>query len=196
MLTVLTVEPLDFGVGNRMAKLLRGFATRPGHRHTPIDYPATLSRSSIPKGVDALAQQIADVPGDKVVLAHSQGAQVASEWLRAHAGAPGAPPPARLWFILTGNPQRRIGGRARRSVTGDRLLPTPDDTQYRVFDLARRWDGWANWDNYPDGPSRRARARLILGMTADHTDYTDVGVDDPANRVRAVVGNTVYIITP
>jgi hypothetical protein len=195
--TVLTVEGLDFGIVDLMPRVLRRFATADGRTRQRVRFPASTSKTSISAGVTALDRDVRATQGEKVVLAHSQGAQVASGWLRGYADKPDAPPAAELSFILIGNPQRRLGGRPNgKGFDGKPLHATPDDTQYRVVDICRRWDGWANADNWPDHPDVKARVRLLLGMMFDHSHYDGVGVNDPANRVRAVVGNTIYIVAP
>ena len=198
MTTVLTLSGLTYNVVDNMGDALSGFATAPGHIRKAVSYPAAASATSIPAGVIALDDAIRATPGDIVVLAHSQGAQVVGGWLREYAQRPDAPPPDRLRFILLGNPERRLGWNPeRKGFDGNPLLPTPDDTQYQVLDITRRWDGWGNADNWPDGdPGLKDKARLMLGRATDHVDYSKVSLDDPAMQVRAQVGNTSYLVAP
>ncbi len=195
--TVLTVEGLDFGVVDMMPRVLRGFATTDGRTRVRVRYPASASAASIDAGVGALERELRSTTGEKIVLAHSQGAQVVSGWLREYAGQPDAPPAAELSFVLIGNPLRRLGARPNgKGFDRKPLQATPDDTQYRVLDICRRWDGWANADNWPDRLTMTARARLLVGMGFDHSHYDDVDVEGADNRVRGVVGNTTYVVAP
>ena len=193
--TVITIEGLDFGITDYMPKALHGFATAPGHVRKRLKYPAAMSVQSILKGAWALDEMIRSTPGPKIVLAHSQGAQVVGQWMREHAYAEDAPSPDELSFILIGNPERLYGRRPNsKGFDGKLLLPTPNDTQYRVFDISRRYDGWANADNWPDTDTPNT-ARLRMGRMFDHPHYENVDIDDPSNMVRATVGNTAYIVT-
>lgn len=180
---------------------LSSYAATGGNTARRIIYPASLDVNSIPAGVAALDAAIreeldADPLAEVVVEGHSEGAQVAGEWINAHADDVDAPDAARLSFVLTGNPQRALGRiPGRLSPGGVPLLAIRDDTQYTVTDIARRYDGWCNNDNWPAGPTFLSPLRLMLGQWFDHTDYNSVHVDDPTNMVRAVVGNTTYLVT-
>jgi hypothetical protein len=197
--TVLTCQPLDFNAGNLfdlMNTTLSGFA--PSHG-TPVTVPsnADLTMAGLNAGRDALNTAIMNTPGRKIVFGYSRGAQIASEWLRYYANKPDAPDADDLSFVLIGNPQRRLGGAPGKTLDGVQLLPTPDTTQYTVTDLSRRWDGWANTDNWPDGPSFSASNYLnTVGRWIVHSNYTQQSVTDPANMTRAVVGHTTYVVTP
>lgn len=198
MTTVLTLRGLDLNTEDRMGDALHGFADGPGRVRKTVVYPAAANPTSIPAGVTALDAAIRSTPGDIIVLAHSQGAQVAGAWLREFADRSDAPPPERLRFILLGNPERRFGWNpGRKGLDGQPLQPTPDDTQYRVLDIIRRWDGWGNSDNWPDLDNDFAdRARLTLGQALDHAAYDKVSLADPAMQTRAKVGNTTYLVAP
>jgi hypothetical protein len=75
---------------------------------------------------------------------------------------------------------------------GNAVGLTPDTTQYRVKDIARRGDGWANW---PDPATPLAVARVVAGLLTTHMNYFRVDVDDPDPISVQVVGNTAYVIT-
>lgn len=198
MTTVLTLSGLTYNTVDNMGDALGGFATAQGRVRKAVIYPAAATAQSIPAGVRALDAAIRSTPGDIVVLAHSQGAQVAGAWLREFAGTPDAPPPDRLRFILLGNLERRLGGHpGSRGLDGKPLQPTPDDTRYQVLDVTRRWDGWANSDNWPDGtPGLKDKARLMFGRATDHIAYDKVSLADPAMQTRATLGNTTYLVAP
>lgn len=197
--TVLTCEPLTFGAGSVFGVMkftLRSFAPTHGK---PVAVPTNtdLTYAGLLAGRDVLNDYIRATPGKKIVFAYSRGAQFASEWLRAYADAPDAPSPSDLSFVLIGNPQRRLGGTLGTTLDGVRLLPTPDDTRYPVTDLTRRRDGWSNADNWPARTTLAARTELASrGKFVVHANYAFNSLDDPRNMVRAVVGNTTYLVGP
>ncbi len=176
----------------KMATRLRGFALADGRRQLAVDDPATLdpSEGSDPSGsiwrrmlaLDAAIRAELAAGADVIVFGFSQGAVVAGCWLDEYADRPDAPHPARLRFVLAGNPSRARGGTplARRK--------TRDDSQYRVLDVARRGDAFANWSGVSGFLSK------LLGLFVTHKAYDDVDINDPANEVE-VVGNTVYMVT-
>ena len=133
-----------------------------------------------------------DLGEDVEVLAHSQGAEACSEWMADYADKPDAPDPAKVSFILLGNPRRRLGG-AGKTGWNWKPIPRTPETQYRVVDVSRRWDGWANNDNWPGKPGRDSW-RLWLGRWVDHTNYDDV--DLGTCQVRERSGNTTYLVSP
>lgn len=197
MATVLTLGGLSFGIGTeqRMAKALKGLAMQEGNVHKPVPYPQSASVSSIHAGEVAIGNAIKETEGPKIVLAFSQGAQVVGEWLKNNADSLDAPPPNELSFMLIGNPERRYGRKPNSRGFDGQLLPyTPDNTQYKVTDIARRWDGWCNADNWPDDPGWFASMRLFFGQWVDHSDYSKV--DTTKCGVRAVEGNTRYLVAP
>ena len=191
MTTVLTLPPLSALGGGAMLKILRGFVYWPGHTHVPVNYPIALDSSlgdsptgTIQVGAAALNKLIRGIDGDIVVVTHSQGGQCATSWLKQHANTRDAPSPDRLSFILTGNPVRRYG---HAPWITEREI-TPDNTQYKITDIGRRWDGWANFSWNP---------RSLIGMFAPygHTDYSGVDLNNAANTYTRV-GNTTYVLTP
>lgn len=195
MTTVLTISPLDFGIDRRinyMRRVCRRWAVSGGRRQVQVKTRATLDpsagdnpRGSIHDGAQRLDALIRATPGPTVVLGYSQGAQVAGTWLRDFARRPDAPDPAELSFLLIGNPERRFGKQPWTKNT------TPDDTAYRVRDVARRHDNWADYD--PTVHSRR-RFRAMFGRV--HTDYWRVDPFGPGTQVVRVVGNTTYVVAP
>lgn len=174
-----------------MADFLRGYARQPGRIHIKVEYAASLSES-LSKGAAILNGSIVaalNYPENQVtVMGHSRGAEVAGTWLREYGRQANRPPAARLRFILLGNPRRVFGGDAKTGQTR-----TPNDTDYAVIDIARRWDGWANADNWPAQPGE-SKFRLWWGSKFDHGSYEDVGVDDCVIRKR--VGATDYLVHP
>jgi hypothetical protein len=186
--TVITISGLDLGTDkaiNYMKRICGGFAVKSGNTQIQLRYPATLdpnSTGSIRIGADNLNSLIRATPGPKIVLGYSQGAQVAGAWLRKFAHAPNAPNPSQLSFVLVGNPERKYG--QPPTVKNS----TPDYTQYRVWDVARRDDGWCNWD----GSLRRKIG--MLGRV--HLQYWNTDPYNLKNEVVKVVGNTTYVVAP
>lgn len=193
--TVLTLEPLDFNLGgNTLISELRGVPCA-GRPVIKVDYPASLGRNSIDNGVAALDALIRSTPGPKLVFGHSQGAQVASRWLRTHADGPDAPPPDELSFLFIGNPLRKYGGFivGRPEVDGTTGLPTRNDTPYAVTDIALQYDGWAD---APTGPGELAALNALKGKFARHSrDYFSADGNDP-NRKTYQENTTTYVLLP
>jgi pimeloyl-ACP methyl ester carboxylesterase len=192
--TVLTLSGLNFNLTNYMPRQFGGLFARPPYVLRKVSYPASLAADSIARGVAALDAALRETPGPVIVLAHSQGAQVASHWMRAHADDPAAPSGHRLVFLLTGNPLRAEGGYAigRREVGGTIGQPTPVTSRWRVIDVARRYDGWADWP--ADTANRRAVEAARAGMMRLHTRYDEVDLSDPTNTVWSR-GTTTFVLT-
>jgi hypothetical protein len=193
---VLTLGGLNYGITDEVGPALHGYAS--SSDRVVVQYPQAASLRSIRTGVQALQSAVTsallDTPGLIDVVAHSQGAEVVSEWLSAFAFRPASPPSHRLRFILLGNPRRRFGGAATHSF-GKPVRHTPDDTQYTVIDVARAHDGWCNNDGWPaEHLTLAMKARLLGGRMIDHVDYSGVDLDTAA--VRARVGNTTYLVAP
>ena len=191
---VLTVSALDMGIDktvNYMKRVCQGFAVAPGHRQVQVKTPATLDPSAgdnpkgaIYVGATRLDEAIRATGGDKIVLGYSQGAQVVGTWLRRFAHLPDAPDPARLSFVLIGNPERKYG---QQPWT---VKQTPDTTQYTVRDVARVHDNWADYD-----PKVHPTNKIAALFGNIHTNYWGVDLFGPAEVVKTV-GNTRYLRVP
>lgn len=198
MTTVLTVEPL-FGnlVGGTMSKNFRGAITA-GNTVRQVKYPASMSSTSIDKGVAALDEAINSTPGRMLVFAHSQGAQVVSRWLRLGR----TPVPAdRLAFLLIGNPLRKHGGYGvgRPEFGGGKGQPTPTDSPYEVDDVTLQYDGWSDAPTLP-GMFAEMNARQdrfgINGKRSIHAlGYRTANLADPKRRFHRE-GRTRFILLP
>lgn len=171
-----------------MRRVCRGFAVADGRVQVQVSYPATLDPSgdsptgSIQVGASRLDAAIRATAGQKIVFGYSQGAQVCGAWMRRFAHKPGAPSPDELTFLLIGNPEREFGHPPWVKRT------TPNYTQYRVRDVARRDDGWCNWD----GSLRRK-----VGMLgAVHLQYWQTDPYGSEVEVVNVVGGTTYVVAP
>jgi hypothetical protein len=192
--TVLALSGLNFNLTHYMPRQLGGVFAAPPYVMRDVRYPASIARDSISKGVIALEASLRATPGPMIVLAHSQGAQVATHWIRAHEADSAAPGAHRLVFILTGNPLRAEGGRAigRREIGGTVGQATPTDTRWTVIDVARRYDGWADWP--ADTHNRLAVDNARAGMRLFHTRYDDVVLGDPAHTIWRR-GSTTFVLT-
>lgn len=188
--TVLTVAPLG---GHDMSDWCGGWARRAGHTVIPVPSSADLTLRSIPDAAEQLEllahQVLASSEDDVVVLAHSQGCQVAGMWLANYANAD----PSRLSFILTGNLERAYFGYAANKVSwipkGNIRGLTPNDTAFRVLDIGRERDAWAN---FPGG----LWAMLRLPFSPAHLNYDSVDPDNLEPLSSKVVGHTTYVTVP
>lgn len=191
--TVLALPGADLHFRNNMNEEFRGAFSTPPYTMRVVDYPRNLALDSIPTGVANIDAAIRATPGTIIVLAYSQGAQVASEWMRQHAQDPTAPGPDRLSFVLFGNPLRASGG----AKVGDPTLrttglATPTDTPWHIVDVARRYDGYA--DSPTDKNNAEAVRNADLGKLLIHPHYEGVDLNDPSLTVWRR-GNTTFVLT-
>ncbi|MGE2729089.1 PE-PPE domain-containing protein [Mycolicibacterium vaccae] len=166
-----------------------------------VEYIRWLQEASIRDGLKNLTALLADPDGDPAtVLGYSEGSVIASRWLsnyqKAYAKAQaegkldveGAPDAEDLHFILTANPNRKYGG-VRPAWYIERATPT--DTKYTVLDVAREYDGAADW---PDDPfNLLAVANAMAGYFVIHPYYNDVDLQNDPKLVFQE-GNTTYVL--
>lgn len=192
--TVLTLEPLDFNVlGNTLRFQLRGKPCA-GDKVVKVDYPASFAKDSINEGVEALDRALRSFTGPKLVFGHSQGAQVASRWLRRNADKEVIPD---VRFLLIGNPLRKYGGFivGKPEVGGEIGLPTPNDTPYPVTDVTVQYDGWSDIPT-KKRPSLLAKLNATVGKNGRHCyGYVTADIDDP-KRKTFVENTTWYVLLP
>lgn len=199
--TVATIEPLGGPlVGGTMTHNFGGAITGNAGTVIPVRYPASTAPDSIDRGVLELQTVLLTTPGDIMVFAHSQGAQVVSRWLRTHA-ADMSNHRNRITFLLIGNPLRRFGGFGvgKPEFGGAIGQPTPDDTGFHVTDVKLQYDGWAD---HPTKPGRWAAINAatdrygILGSRAIHAmGYRTARLDDPGRAVYRTA-TTDYVMLP
>lgn len=193
---VLSLVGLNYNISDYMPDCLYGIFAKPPYTMRQVRYPASLDASSIPVGVGNLDDAVKGVPGPKIVFAHSQGAQIASRWIREHRNDPAAPSPADLRFVLIGNPLRATGGYAigKAEVDGEIGQPTPLDSPWPITDFCRRYDGWA--DPPTDKGSIWAKRNAASGMITHHNGqfYAAVRLNDPTHTVWSI-GNTTFVLT-
>ncbi len=192
--TVLSLSGLNFNLYNSMPEKFRGIFSRSTYRMVQVKYPASLAKNSIVKGVEMLDAALRSTPGPKIVLAHSQGAQVCSRWMREHANDSTAPGSDELVFILTGNPLRANTGYiiGRKEVGGTIGLATPMETPWHIIDFARRYDGWADW--VQDEKNKLAVRNANMGKQTLHKKYQDIEFFDSTHTVWSE-GNTTFVLT-
>ncbi|KMO84706.1 PE-PPE domain-containing protein [Mycolicibacterium chubuense] len=191
--TVLALPGADLHLRNGMPEEFGGAFSRPPYTMNVIDYPRDLTKASIPTGVANIDEAIRATPGTLIVLAYSQGAQVASEWMRQHAQDPTVPGPDRLTFVLFGNPLRASGGEKVGHPTSRTTgLATPTDTPWHIVDVARRYDGFA--DSPQDKGNTDAVRNADLGKLFIHPHYEGVDLNDPSLQIWNR-GNTTFVLT-
>ena len=205
MTTVLTVGGANGG-RDTIAASLRGYCESGGRRRHRVRYSQAMSGRSYREGVDVLRADLAELlrRDDIEIVAGSMGAEIAGVLLREWQADPStAPDPERLRrIILLGNPERAQGGAWALGFPwsigfNGRRQPTPTNTPYRIDDIARVGDPWANADQWgiqrPRSASAMSLSRLLGGGTA-HSDYSRV--DPDTCQVRAVEGNTRFLVAP
>ncbi|NVN48820.1 hypothetical protein HLY00_240 [Mycolicibacterium hippocampi] len=168
-----------------------------------LEYIRFLQEFSIRNGLQQLTAALADPgSGPATVFGYSEGSVIASRWLSNYSkalakaqaeGGPtadveGSPDRDDLHFILTGNPNRKYGG-TRPAWYIERA--TPSDTKYTVLDVAREYDGAADW---PDDPfNLLAVANAISGYFVVHPYYDEVDLENDEKTVFQE-GNTTYVL--
>ncbi len=192
--TVLALPGMDFHLANNMPKQFQGYFSKSPYKMSVVDYPRSASSTSISTGVKNLNTALRSTSGKIIVLAYSQGAQVASNWMRQYADDASAPSPAKLTFILFGNPYRAVGGAGIGKLTWDGTLgyATRTDTPWHIVDVARRYDGWADWPQ--DTKNSDATKNATAGKLSLHVHYGEVNINDPTHTVWTK-GNTTFVLT-
>jgi hypothetical protein len=192
--TVLTLNGLNLNITNYVPDAFGGIFSKPPYTLNKVQYPASFASDSISKGVTALNNAVRSTPGQKIVLAHSQGSQVASNWMRQYAIDPSAPGANELTFILFGNPLRSDGGYliGRPEIGHTTGLPTPTNTKWPIIDVTRRYEGWSDW--VKDESNKWAVDNAKAGKLKTHPRYDQVDIYSQANTVWQS-GNTTYVLT-
>lgn len=193
--TVLTLSGLTCNLTDSVDDQFGGMFKRAPYTRVKVQYPACVNKDSIPQGVSNLDKILKITKGPKIVIGHSQGAQVASRWMREHANDPKAPSASELTFILTGNPLRSTGNGyiiGRKEVGGTVGVATPTNTKWTIIDVARRYDGWADW--VKDTNNKWAVKNAEAGKKYFHSNYDKVNLFDPYSTVWTK-GNTTYVLT-
>lgn len=195
MSTVLTVDPLLFGMtflsGPVMENVCKRFAVSNGNVRVRVPTSANIiDLKVIPNGCESVQQTLTGHRDDEdvILFGYSQGAQIISAWLRKYADT--SPIDSdRLSIILIGNPERGTahGGATGIYIDGTPLRDTPTDTGFRVRDVARLGD----WYAQPPKPCHwwdQPRCGQI------HCGYWSVDLHSPNPISTDVVGSTTYLV--
>ena len=125
--------------------------------------------------------------GNIIVLAHSEGAEIATRWIRTYADDPvRAAMASRITFVLSGNPLRSGSGYAIGRWECDGVVGVGTPTTHRGRSSTSPAAGTAGRTGPPtptiSGPSAEATA----GKTNSHMWYSKVNLSDP--RTPSAVG--------
>jgi hypothetical protein len=138
-----------------------------------------------------------------LVVGHSEGAQVIYKWLR-ELGATSDIDPTEVTYICTGNLERLYngfpgGGDYPGGVDGTGL---PDGAHgYRVIDIARQYDFWADHptdtDNVVAMRNVDPQGNGLGGGSPVHSDYSLVSANPDDARNFSLTEDTVtYVVSP
>jgi hypothetical protein len=163
----------------------------------PVSGTMTFDQS-VAQGVSNLGQAINAQPAGTrmVVFGYSQSARIASIE-KGNLAAAGSTLP--LSFVLIGNPNRPNGGILERF--GGLQIPilgatfdgaTPTNTNFGTVDIARQYDGWADFPTNPLNPL--ADANAVAGIYYIHGDYQSVGLRNALYQGQ--YGDTTYYLIP
>lgn len=142
--TVLVIDPMGTDIMPYMGSLMRGTINTMGTAEK-LPYVNLPGLANVVAGTATLHARLTTgrAPNEKfVVFAYSEGAQVASRWLRLH-GPDLDIDPADIEFILIGNATRKYGGFAYHRTVFAAVADIdgyPDNTPYKVTDFVRQYD--------------------------------------------------------
>lgn len=197
--TVLTLAP---AFNELPSNWLRGQLFAAPNEVVKVPYTNIPGPTNTHRGADKLDQLLHSTPGRKIVVGHSQGAQVADDWLRRY-GPTSTIAPSSVEFVLTGDPESKYNGCANVPYSGCVAAyggnNFPDDTPYTVKVISRQYDYWADCPNdlgNATAVKNRKAANIVGGkgeLIGVHLDYSKLGVNDPGNKT-FVEGNATYIL--
>lgn len=192
-------------------QMLHGYTTQPITGSAVDDYPATIwpvsgltaptMEQSMNIGSANLDRYLRSAHDPTVVDGTSLGAVTATKWLQEHANGkdPSAPAADQVEFVLVANESRPNGGILMRfnglyiPILGIPFIGATPQTQYKTTDVAKQWDGFADFPE--DSANVLAVLNALMGIAILHPDYSNVDPTSPDNNVQ-VVGNTTYITVP
>jgi hypothetical protein len=188
---------------------------------TVVKYPASFWPISVgyflaPTYNQAVAQGVTALPSPggspdsiqsgSVIFGYSQGAAVGSMYKRAFnqywATHPGTPPA--VTFVFVGNVLRPNGGAMTRFpfeipiLDAGGLPPSPTQTagaapgQITTYDIARQYDGAADFPTNPLNPF--ATANALAGLVFLHPTYGSVNMSQAV--LQGTYGDTAYYLIP
>lgn len=197
--TVLTLAPAF----NPMSPTwLRGELFAAPNEVIKVPYNNFPAAANTHAGADKLNEMLHQYPGRKIVAGHSQGAQVADDWLRRY-GPTSDVDPTTVMFVMTGDLESKYNGCA--NVPGSGCVAAyggngfPDDTRYTVKVIARQYDYYADCPNDLSNQTavrNRSAAQTVGGkgeLKSVHTNYSNIGLNDPGNKTFQE-GNATYIL--
>lgn len=197
--TVLTINPAFFPLPSNW---LRGELFAAPNVKVKVPYTNLPNAYFVHQGADILNQLLHSTPGRKIVLGHSEGAQVEDDWLRRY-GPTSDIDPTSVTFVLTGDPEAKYGGCTTISNSGCTAAyggrGFPADTRYTVKVLIRQYDFWADCPgDLANSVARfnRVAANFVGGtgeLRGPHLDYSKLSLTDPGNK-SYVEGNATYIL--
>lgn len=192
-----------FGLPQYLPAMLGGEVTD-GNVLVNVPYDnAGIFDYNVTDGRDKLDELLHSTQGMKIVFCHSLGSLAATRWLH-DLGPTSDIDSAEVLFVFLGNSGRRYNGiyngdsdigQLLGGVLGITIALAPVDTPYKVYDLARQYDGYAD---VPPGTALSnlyALENTLAGANNIHPNYNNVRLDDPNNSVY-VEGNITYLVSP
>lgn len=204
-------------------KLLRGAILQPGDVLYTLPYKNQSGIANINQGVSMLDAKIRSTGGTVKVVSYSEGAQVADLWISRNAAEAYASD--RLSFLSIGNSNRVYGGLIHSHPEFGQFGFTgglPATVPWPYTDLARQYDGWADFPTDPEissalagavgallgqgnlqaalgraigvlsGPKSQASLNAYYGMQYVHIWYFNVAPGDPGNTSYTAPSGAVY----
>jgi PE-PPE domain len=161
---------------------------------------------SLARGVKSLDNAIKSTAGDKVVFGISQSAVIIAMEKKKLLTDPKAPLPDELSFVVEGNPTRPNGGLMARfpglsvPFVGITSIGAAPDTPYDTVDVARQYDFFADFPEYP--LNLVADLNALMGFFYVHLNYAPANdlSSVPPENIRTVTnslgGTTTYYLVP
>ena len=154
----------------------------------PVEYLSGVPLVGEFSGLTVLTVALWSAPSPTTVLGFSQGALIATEWLRRNNTNWLAPSSKDLSFVLVANPLRKYGGVRPAYEIDD---PTPA-TRYQVLDITIEYDGVSDFPDYPS--NLLAVANALAGSYYIHIGgYEHVDLEN-AEKLVWKEGNTTYVL--
>lgn len=179
--TVLTLEPLNYGLFESTPRALQGSLCKPPNNCIGVKRPNSIDPTqgiglfhefgAIAMGAEKLNTQLeaSSADGPELVVGVSQGAQVAAHWLGSYGPSSDLDRDA-VSFLLMANPANRYGVPWAPKV--------PNNSGFDVTGLWLQYDGWSDW---PDRFNLLAIANAVYGMFFVHpSGLIDVDPEDPS----------------
>ncbi|ORA77173.1 hypothetical protein BST28_18815 [Mycolicibacter kumamotonensis] len=190
--TLIVIDPMGFNLVSLGMQylLLKGTLVQPGDTVYRLPYNNTAGIANIDAGVELLNTKLGNTTGEILVFGYSEGAQVATAWLRKYGIDSPVIPTSRLTFLLIGNAERRYGGFAYKHNNLNQIcdvdgLPDPlsDGTStvhYAVTDFARQYDGFAD---FPSASDIQQVVDSVGAATSDPFNWALKALQDVVNAV-------------